>query len=209
RAAEEPRDVLREDVQHFAGSVPSRDAFGVGGKGRKGAVPTGREFAPLHLLDFNRKLRGLGAVTSEKSSPFLPGLRPACAGAGGKMFGDGVGHKELGVFGPAVAALGEPNLVVSQRFAVSCSCVLLMRGTVADVTVQNNKGGPFFGLTEDVEGMLNTLDVVSVADTQHIPSVGKKSCLNVFGEGDARGALDGDVVVVVDPAKVVEPEMGR
>src|SRR5262249_8008465 len=125
------------------------------------------------------------------------------------MFVDAVGHKELGVYGPAVAALGEPNLVVSQRFAVSCTCVLLMRGTVADVTVQNNKRGPFFGLTDDAQRMLNKLEVVSHADTHHIPSVGKKSWLNVFGEGDARAALDGDVVVVVDPAKVVEPEMGR
>ena len=51
------------------------------------------------------------------------------------------------------------------------------------------------------------LDVVGVADPQHVPAVADEARGHVLGEGDARVAFDGDVVVVVDPAEVVEAEM--
>src|SRR4030095_9218675 len=109
--------------------------------------------------------------------------------------------------GPAVAARGEPDLIVSEWLAVSRGRVLLVRGAVADVTVENNEGGAFLGLAKDVPGVLDALDVVGVADAQDVPPVGQKPRLDVFSKSDARFTLDGDVVVVVDPAKVVETEV--
>ena len=41
---------------------------------------------------------------------------------------------------------------------------LLVWGAVADMAVQNNKGGAALRLPEDLEGMLNALDVVGIAD---------------------------------------------
>src|SRR4029450_1731053 len=98
---------------------------------------------------------------------------------GGKMFVDAVGHKKLRVLWPAVAALGEADLLVSEWLAVSRGCVLLMRGAVADVTVENNEGGAFLGLSEDVEGVLDALNIVGVADAQDVPPVGQKPRLDV------------------------------
>jgi hypothetical protein len=85
--------------------------------------------------------------------------------------------------------------------------VLLVRRAVADVAVQNDEGRPALGLPEDLQRVLDALDVVGVADPQHVPAVAQEAGRDVFGEGDARVAFDGDVVVVVDPAEVVEAEM--
>ena len=125
------------------------------------------------------------------------------------MFVDAIGHKKLCIFGPAVAALGEPDLLISERLAVSRSRVLPVRRTVADVTVQHNERRAFLGLSEDVEGVLDALDVVGVADAQDVPPVGQKSRLDVLSKSNPRAPLDGDVVVVVDPAKIIEPQVTR
>ena len=55
-----------------------------------------------------------------------------------------------------------------------------------------------------VSACFDTFEIVGVADAQHVPSVGQEARRDILGEGDARVAFDGDVVVVVDPAKVVE-----
>src|SRR5262249_21144854 len=42
---------------------------------------------------------------------------------------------------------------------------------------------------------------------EHVPVITEEAGGNVLGKGDARTALDADVVVVVDPAEIVEAEM--
>ena len=54
-----------------------------------------------------------------------------------------------------------------------------------------------------LECMLDTIYVVSVTDSQDIPTVSQKSRRDVFGEGDARVSLDRNVIVVVDPAEII------
>ena len=87
------------------------------------------------------------------------------------------------------------------------SSVLSMRRPVTDVAVQNNERWPITRLVKDVYGVLDALDVVGVAYTQNVPSISQKSRLDVLCKRDARFSLDGDVVVVVDPAKVVEAQV--
>src|SRR5205823_10953788 len=123
------------------------------------------------------------------------------------MLVDAVGHKELRVLWPAVTPLREPNLLVSERLAVGCSSVLSIWRPIAYVAVQHDERGAVFRLAKDIEGALDALDVVGVADTQNIPAVSQKSRLDVLRKRDARFTLDGDVVVVVDPAKVVEAQV--
>ena len=62
-------------------------------------------------------------------------------------------------------------------------------------------------VAEHRERVLDPLEVVGVADPQHVPAIAEKARRDVLGEGEARVAFDGDVVVVVDPAQVVEAEM--
>ena len=69
-----------------------------------------------------------------------------------------------------------------------------------------NVGRPFV-LRKIVEGVLDAIDVVGVADPQHVPAVRQEPRRDVLGERDARVAFDRDVVVVVDPAEIVEAQV--
>src|SRR5690242_14386656 len=90
---------------------------------------------------------------------------------------------------------------------MSSGRVLLVRRAIANVGVENDKGGPFFRFAKDLERMLDTIYVVRVADSQDIPTVSQKSGGDIFGEGDSRVSLDRYVIVVVDPAEVVQTQM--
>src|SRR5262245_37044730 len=71
RAAKEPRDILRKDVEHFTRCVSTCDALWVGGKAGKVAIPAGRQLSLLHLLDLGRQL-GIGfTIRGEESRPLL------------------------------------------------------------------------------------------------------------------------------------------
>src|SRR5436189_4946014 len=51
RASEEPRHVLRDDVEDRAGGITPADALCVGGKDRQFAIPFGVKLASVHLAD--------------------------------------------------------------------------------------------------------------------------------------------------------------
>ena len=118
-----------------------------------------------------------------------------------------VGNEELSVLRPAIVALGEPNLLFAKRLAVRGGGILLMRRAIADVAVQNDEGRPILGLVKHVERVLDAIDVIGVAHAQNIPAITEKAGRDVLGKGDARIAFDGDVIVVVNPAEVIEREM--
>src|SRR5688572_8011016 len=86
---------------------------------------------------------------------------------------------------------------------------LLIRGAIADMAVENNKCRPLFRLPEDPEGVLDTINVVGVANAQDVPPIGEKACRDVLSESDTCVTLDGDVVVIEDPAKIIETQMAR
>src|SRR6201987_2430713 len=75
------------------------------------------------------------------------------------------------------------------------------------MAVENDERWAAFCLLEKFKRLLNTLDVIRIADTQDVPSIGNESRLNVFSKGNAGVSLDRDVIVVVDPAKIVETEV--
>src|SRR5258708_23462094 len=72
RAAEKPGNILREHVQHFAGSVPPRQSFGVSREDWEVAVPGGGEAASLHEVDLVGKVGMLRAVRIEELAPCAP-----------------------------------------------------------------------------------------------------------------------------------------
>src|SRR5215470_17757000 len=86
--------------------------------------------------------------------------------------------------------------------------ILLMRGAVADMAVQYNESGAALRVTESRKSVFDALDVVGVADAQNVPPVPQKPRRNIFRERDGGISLDGDVVVVIDPAEVVESQVG-
>ncbi len=127
--------------------------------------------------------------------------------AGREVLVDPVGDEELRVLRPAVAALDEAALLGPERLAVGGRRVLLVWGAVADVAVQDDQRGTPLRLPEHGQGVLDALPVVGVAHAKNVPPVREEPSRDVLREGEARVALDRDVVVVVDPAKVVEAEV--
>ncbi len=91
---------------------------------------------------------------------------------------------------------------------MSGSRVLFVRRAVANVAVQNDEGGPACRLLEDAQCMLDSIGVVCVGDSEHIPAIREETGRDVLREGDARVPLDGDVVVVVNPAEIIQAKVG-
>src|SRR5262245_30705880 len=76
------------------------------------------------------------------------------------------------------------------------------------MAVENDERGPVLRLAEDPEGVLDAIDIVGITNAQNVPPVAQEPGRYVLGEGDTCVAFDGDVVVVVDPAEIVEPQVG-
>ncbi len=149
----------------------------------------------------------LGSVCVEQVRPSAACLRAVRPDTGREMLADAVGDEELCILGPPIAALGEADLLLTERFAMGGGSILLVRRAVADMAIQNDKGRAALRLMEYPESVLDQIDIVGVADPQHVPPVTQEPRRNVLGEGDARAAFDRDVIVVVDPAQVVEAEV--
>jgi hypothetical protein len=209
RTAQEPRDVLGQDVEHLVRRVASGDTFGIGREYRQVAVPVGGELTLLHLLDFGGELRILRAILCEKIVPRRVRFRAAIADARREVLFHAVGNQELRVLGPAVGTLRELHFLRAERLAVRLRRVLPVRRAVADVRVEDDQRRAVLRLPEDGQRMLDALEVVGVADLQDVPAVAHESRRGVVGERDARVAFDRDVVVVVDPAQVVELQVAR
>src|SRR6185295_7474351 len=75
------------------------------------------------------------------------------------------------------------------------------------MAIQNNERGPAFRLFEYRERPFDSVNVIGIADAQDVPAVSEKARGNVLGEGDVRGPFDADVVVVPDPAEIIQTEM--
>src|SRR5262249_44451502 len=115
--------------------------------------------------------------------------------------------QELRVLGPAITALGEAHFILAERLSVRGGSILLVRRAVTDVAVQNDECRTSLRLAEASQRLLDAFEIVGIAHPQDVPPVPQESGGDVLGEGDARVPLDGDVVVVVDPAEVIEPEV--
>src|SRR5215510_2118267 len=204
---EEPGDGLRQHVQRLARRVPPRDPLGIGWKDGQVAVPAGRQFPPLHEFNLSRAVGVLGAIGGKQFRPLAPRLSAARSYPSGKMVVDAVGHQKLCLLGPAVELLTEADLLVTERLAVGRSRVLFMRRTVTYVAVQHDERGAVLRLVKDIESVLDARDVVGITDTQDVPAVRQKSRRHVLCKGDACLTFDGDVVVVVDPAQVIEAQV--
>src|SRR6516164_1292975 len=84
-----------------------------------------------------------------------------------------------------------------------------MGRAISDVAVEHDKGRPAGRLLEYAERAFNAIDIIGVSDAQYIPTVGEEPRSDIFREGNAGVALNGDVVVVPDPAETIEPEVSR
>jgi hypothetical protein len=129
----------------------------------------------LHLIDLRGEVREGLTVTGKHRFPVAPRLATALADTLGKVFHDSVGHQELGILRPVVGALDELDLVFTQRLAMGCRHIDFVRRAIADVAVENDQRRPVFRLAEDRERFLDALQIVGIADAQHIPMARKRA----------------------------------
>src|SRR6266571_4047539 len=115
RAPEEPGDILRQRVQRLARGVAAGEALGIRREDGEVAIPPRRQVSPLHLVDLARKLGVRGPVRGEERRPPTAGGCAARTDAGGEVLANAVGDEELCVLRPPVAALGEADLLVTER----------------------------------------------------------------------------------------------
>ena len=188
RAADEPRDALRDRVQHLTRRVTAREALRVGRKLRNRRLPGFGKLAALHALDLVRELRMRRAVLLEQRLPVRASLRAARTDPVGEVLADAIGDEELGVLGPAVEALRRADTVGAERLAVRFRRVL-DRGAVADVAVHDDQRRPLVLGLEGVERALGLLEVVRVRDRLHVPAVRGEARGDVLGEREVRVAL--------------------
>src|SRR5438067_2628307 len=75
------------------------------------------------------------------------------------------------------------------------------------MAVQNDERRPALRLLENFERVFDSANVIGIADAQNVPAVSEKARGYIFGERDVRVPFDADVIVVVDPAEIIEIEM--
>src|SRR6476620_3060316 len=75
------------------------------------------------------------------------------------------------------------------------------------MTGEDDKCRAALRLPEYLQRIFDTLNIVGIADPQDVPPIAEEPRSDVFSEGDARASLDRDMVVVVNPTQIIEPQM--
>jgi len=118
-----------------------------------------------------------------------------------------VRDEELRFERPAEVLFRQPDLVGTQRRAVRGRRVLLVRRAVGDVRAQRDQRRPRrLGLGRR-QGGVDGLAVVAVVHALHVPAVGLETHEPVLGERQVGGAVDADVVVVVEDDQLAQGEV--
>src|SRR5258708_12871454 len=76
--------------------------------------------------------------------------------------------------------------------------------TIADMAIYDYDGRSACRTRGITQRFLDAIEIVGIPYTNDIPSVGEKPAGDIFGERDIGFTFDGDVIVVVNPAKVIE-----
>ncbi len=148
RTADEPGITRRDGVQHLRRGIAAGDALGVGGKARQFDIPVVRQRATLDPLEAIGKLGVFLAIFGEPSEPV--GAKPAAARADAsvKMSADAIRHQKLCVLRPAIEPFGQADLLLAEGLAMRGAGVVLVRRSIADMTVDDDQGRHLPGVAE-------------------------------------------------------------
>src|SRR5262245_10481956 len=196
-----------EYVQCLARRVSSGHAFAVGGERRPPLVPPVRQLTAQHAISLVRELRILASILLKLSPPGSMERQAARPDALLEMLTHLIWDEELRFWRPAVGTLRQPDLFLAQRFAVRRTRVLLVRRAVGDVTVDDDQGRSIARALERPERALEHLEIIGVADARDVPPEPDDARGHIIAVRQRRVALDGYVIVVVDPTEVVEFEV--
>ena len=202
RAANHPGHIGGDGIQRLARRITRGEPCAVWWEHRQALTPVVGKLALQHAIALVGELGIRAPVFLELRPPRLMLRRAACADPGLEVLTHAVGDQKLRVFGPPVMTLGEPDLVLAERLAVSGTRILFVRCAVGDVAVHDDQRGSIGRSLERVERTLEHREIVGVPDTRDIPSVPDEASGDVIAVAQRGVAFDGDVIVVVDPAQV-------
>src|SRR5262249_50655005 len=155
----------------------------------------------LHAKQFFGKLGIMLAILGNLLKPRIAQVLTPLANPLPEVIVDAIRNVKVLVVGPVVVAFCKTNLVLSKRFAVRAAGILLVRRTVADVTVDDDQSGPVNGVLKGSKGAREHFQVIGVADSSYVPPVADEAGRHIFREGQSSISFDGDVIVVIDPAE--------
>ncbi len=206
-AADQPGHPGGDGVEDLPGGVPGGQAPAVGGEDGDVGVPAVGQLPTPDQVELAGKIGICLPVAVEQGQPAVP-LGPApLPDTGGEVLVHPVGDKEVRVRRPVVEPLRRPDLLLPQRLPVRGGGALLGRGAEGDLAVDDDQGRAVRFTAERLEGAAQGRAVVGVADPGDVPAVGDEPGGHVLGERQVGAALDTDVVVVVDPAQVGQPQV--
>ncbi len=67
---------------------------------------------------------------------------------------------------------------------MSRSRILFMRRAISDMAIEYYERWPALSLSKDIQCVLDAIDVIGVADAQHVPSIGQEPGGNILGKSD-------------------------
>ena len=206
-APDQPRIAARQTIEHPPGGFAGRQALGIGLELRKLLVPAIGQVALVKRVQLCGQRRISVAISRKLTIPF--GCEPTAAFSDARleMMIHALGDQKLRVLGPAISAFSQFDLVRSQRLAMSGRGVLLVGGPIGDMAVDDNEGGPIAGCVKALEGLRQGVCIIGIVDVANSPPVGAKASRNVLREGECGITLDGDVIVVIDPTQIREPQV--
>src|ERR1035437_4725453 len=109
---------------------------------------------------------------------------------------------------PAVGDLGTANLVLAKRRAVGLLRVVLRRRAESDVRPYGDQAGPLIA-PRRLDGGPDRAHVVAVLDPGRMPAVRIEAFERLVGEGEGRGPVELDVVVVMEVDELAQLQMPR
>src|SRR6266404_796712 len=202
-----PRKIRRDGVQHFGGRIASGYSLRIGRKNGNIFRPVRRQLPLLNLIEFRSKFGELFPVLRKLLFPLLARFAASPPNSGLEVLIHSVGHEKLGVRRPAIRLLYELDLIFAERLAVRSTCILTMRRTIADMTIDDYDRWSSRRSRGIPQCVLDAIQVIGIPNAKDVPSVREKAARHILGEGNIGFTFDRDVIVVVDPAEIIELEV--
>ena len=115
-------------------------------------------------------------------------------------------HQEVCLHIPSVGLLGSPDLVLPQGRAMRGGLAFLGRRAETDPGPRRDEAGAPGLLDGSLQGLGHGGRVHAV-HRLHVPAIRLVARRHIFGEADVGGAVDGDLVVVIDDAQPVQSQV--
>src|SRR5438876_1092432 len=79
-----------------------------------------------------------------------------------------------------------------------------MWSAIADMAIDDDERRSICGGLERLKSSCQHLQIIRVANARNVPTIGDEACCHIICKGQGSISFDGDMVVVIDPAKVRE-----